>query len=115
MCSVKNGVDFIPVALKVETNGYSLLGKLDDEVQPVVLTSQGGFAVVGAYGDIVDMKTPDGATMIWHSAFEGCQYLEGVEIQDSVENIGMCAFKDCPRITKVEVPSKVEKIESNTF
>ena len=46
-------------------------------------------------------RIPDGVTSIGRDAFNGCSWLTGVALSDSVEQIGDCAFWNCPNLTEI--------------
>ena len=52
---------------------------------------------------------------ISHSAFEGCIYLQSIQLPDSVTSIGGSAFRGCIGLTSLHIPEGVTVIDGSAF
>ena len=53
------------------------------------------------------IQSGTGLRFIGHRAFKGCTSLTGIEIPDTVFEIGMYAFSGCSRLTNITIPANV--------
>ena len=61
-----------------------------------------------------EVSLPSGLLSIWDHAFDGCSYLQSINIPDSVRCIGSYAFSDSG-LTVLELPSSLEALGSRVL
>lgn len=62
-----------------------------------------------------EITIPDNVGNIDYGAFEGCNYLEKVELSASLQSIAQYTFYGCENLTTVEIKDNVTKIEDGAF
>ena len=67
------------------------------------------------YGNLVNVKIPEGFTSIGSSAFSSCTSLTSVNIPNSVASIGNQAFYGCTSLTSINIPYGVTTIGYQGF
>ena len=78
---------------------------------PVTEIGNGAFARTM----LTSVLIPEGVRKLSTGVFSGCEYLESVELPDSVTVIGMQAFSDCVSLDRIVLPEALEKLEYGTF
>ena len=95
--------------------GYS--GTAKDLILP--LDYKGGSYAIHRYAlkyePIESLIVPSKVTTIGSDAFNGCNVLHTVAIQNGVTAIGSWAFATCSELVSVTIPSSVTSIGSNAF
>lgn len=109
-----------PEALATESDIF-----VDDYVyggeEPLVIDVVYGQAVVlscdWTVSDVYIPHTFDGYPVaeIAHSAFAWCEFLEGVNIPDSVYHIGPYAFNGCSKLPSIALPEGIYAVYCSTF
>lgn len=83
------------------------IGGLYNKDKNVLLAVPGGYE-----GEYV---VADGVTEIGTQAFDGCEYLTGVVIPESVKKLGVFTFVRCPALNTATFEGNAPEIGSNTF
>ena len=79
----------------------------------ILLALSAAFLLMGASG--LCLVIPAGTTVIENNAYQNRILYSGVEIPDSVTEIGRFAFYGCTGLTEVTIPESVTKIGDNAF
>lgn len=58
---------------------------------------------------------PKSVTALVNEAFQGCESLERVTLQEGLKTIGTWTFSYCTKLAEVTVPASVEMIETYAF
>lgn len=64
---------------------------------------------------LTGIQLPEGIEVIGNSAFNGCTSLAEISIPESVASIGDSAFYDCYALTELSLPASVSKIGSSAM
>ena len=64
---------------------------------------------------IVEIRLPDGVTVIPAMAFENCYALKEVNIPDSVNTLGLACFCSCRSLETVTLPQGLTKMDFSVF
>ena len=76
----------------------------------------GGYAPWYDYMQYIQtVQMSDSITSLSDCAFSGCRYLTSVTIGSGVRTIGIDAFNDCVNLKTLTIPDNVTMIESNVF
>lgn len=105
------------------TCGTSARWTLDTEAGILHITGTGAITVSGGrslpWGSYISgirhVIIDEGITAIGAEAFFECEYIETIEIPDSVKSIGAQAFVWCSGLKSVTVPEGVTAIKEGTF
>ena len=65
--------------------------------------------------NIKEYRVREGTRIICNMAFSWCYSLTGINIPDSVTEIGKCAFLNCIRLTSINIPDSVTEIGEYAF
>lgn len=72
--------------------------------------------VTGYSGSAPFLKLPEGRVIaIAKQAFEGCAFLQGIQLPDGITFIGEAAFSDCSSLREIRIPDGVTVLQQNTF
>ena len=95
---------------------YDYKGDMPENTKIVLKTGTKGIAGSAFYGctALIGIEIPDSVTNIGDSAFSGCKSLS-IEIPDSVTSIGRGAFSNCTSLTSIEISDSVTNIYASTF
>jgi len=85
----------------------SLDGVLFNEAQTLIIAYPGG--KTGIY------NIPSEVEAVGNSAFNGCQFLSGITLPDSLITIDKAAFSLCTALVSIEIPDSVTYIGSSAF
>ena len=67
------------------------------------------------YGNLVNVKIPEGFTSIDQYAFYNCISLTSIEFPEGLTFIDQYAFRNCSRLTSIEFPESLTSISSYAF
>ena len=67
------------------------------------------------YGNLVNVKIPEGFTSIGLFAFGGCTSLTSIEFPESLTSISSYAFQDCTSLTSINLPESLTSIGQYAF
>ena len=73
---------------------------------------------IDAFFDCKELRSvvlPATAKEIFNYAFENCEKLESITMNEGLLSIGISAFEDCKSLESIEIPSTVSKIRSRVF
>ena len=65
--------------------------------------------------ELKSVVLPATAKEIFNYAFENCEKLESITMNEGLLSIGISAFEDCKSLESIEIPSTVSKIRSRVF
>lgn len=60
-------------------------------------------------------EIPPKVTEIAANTFNGCRFLENINLNDGIKSIGDFAFQDCNALTKIVIPKSVETLGDAVF
>ncbi len=83
----------------------------DGREYPVTEIGNGAFARTNLMGVLIS----EGVKKLASGVFSGCEYLESVELPESLEAIGRQAFSDCISLEHIELPSGITRLEYGAF
>ena len=67
------------------------------------------------YGNLVNVKIPEGFTSIGNNAFYNCKGLTNITLPESLTSIGTSAFRECTSLTSIELPESLTRIGNFAF
>lgn len=67
------------------------------------------------YGNLVNVKIPEGFTSIDQYAFRNCSRLTSIEFPESLTSISSYAFQDCTSLTSINLPESLTSIGQYAF
>ena len=90
-----------------------VIAVIPDEVDGVPVVAVGNKAFSGS--DIISLKLGKNVTTIGEAAFEKCEYLTKVELNDGLKEIGNSAFYLCRKLDSITGGSGLEAIGKDAF
>ncbi|MBQ8142887.1 MAG: leucine-rich repeat domain-containing protein [Bacilli bacterium] len=68
-----------------------------------------------AYTSIETLKLPSSVKVIKGGAFAYCGYLNTIELNPGLEEVGIASFEQCNRLLSLSLPSSLKKLSSTAF
>lgn len=106
------GIDPLPM-LSYIPDGYFMLSSEEKIIIPRNILSIGGLAFSAS--DIREIIIPSNVKLIRYSAFQDCDFLETVKIEEGVETIESYAFTSCEDLKTVFLPKSLRNIGTSVF
>lgn len=87
-------------------------------VKSIYITSKTKIIGANAFefcNKLTNVKIEEGVETIGNFAFSGCEKLSKINIPNSVKQIGAFAFGDCYHLTKIVIPNSITEFDPYTF
>ena len=121
--TVKDGLRYVLLQGNIAAVGAA--NEVRETITSVVIPDSveiGGVTVpverIDGFFDCKELKSvvlPATAKEIFNYAFENCEKLESITMNEGLLSIGISAFEDCKSLESIEIPSTVSKIRSRVF
>ena len=121
--TVKDGLHYVLLQGNIAAVGAA--NEVRETITSVVIPDSveiGGVTVpverIDGFFDCKELKSvvlPATAKEIFNFAFENCEKLESITMNEGLLSIGISAFEDCKSLESIVIPSTVSKIRSWVF
>ena len=64
---------------------------------------------------LLSVSIQEGVEEIGDEAFKGCSFMEAITLPESILKIGLWAFQDCTSLSSVSIPHDINQIETGAF
>lgn len=94
--------------------GNDTVVTIPDEVRGIQVTEIGN-ATFSGNDYLENVEIPESITSIGNRAFVGCTQLASLQLPDNLKDIGLSAFLNCNKLTDINIPSNIQNIGLGAF